>query len=78
VQQPPPPPQQQPPQPPPTSPPPPRLKRPLRVPGLGQRVFDHPTVFEPVFGLVAGLAPEVCARTGASTHARTRFCDHPP
>jgi hypothetical protein len=29
------------------------------VPGLGQRVFDHPTVFEPMFGLMATLPPEV-------------------
>jgi hypothetical protein len=36
-------------------------------------VFDHPTVFEPVFGLAAGLAPEVCTHT--HTHP---LCDPPP
>lgn len=34
-------------------------RRRLLVPGLGQRVFDHPTVFEPIFGLMATLPPEV-------------------
>lgn len=36
-----------------------RQRRRLYVPGLGQRVFDHPTVFEPMFGLMATLPPEV-------------------